>query len=366
MESGIKQVVHMGDRVFSFELCRKSENFATVPIDHWWMRTTELYRQRAEAGTTGKCRRHSRGVFALCQQAGSDGERSNCEVYTLAHLLPCVRNQGSRRIVKDAVPTCAAAGKAKREASDHELDQLLRCCESETLTELAFSRKTADVLGPPPLAPMVAAAYREFCQEFFDPVVDELLANSRKGITFALKAWQRFMTSIGRRGGRQQQKQVLDIISYEARAALHQCYSAVWHYLLLPQLRCDHALTNENITFLQFWHLDQIRPSNLGDVANFHLFHGHVFSLHPASGAFLRTATGRERMGQWLTQQSSAAYGQLLHGLYLSTFHYAEILDNTTLRRKKQPEYTPGTNLPNLEKQETRPHPRPKRRSEDD
>src|SRR3954453_22051595 len=160
------------------------------------------------------------------------------------------------------------------------------------------------------------------------------------------------MRSVGRRGGQALPKQVLDVLSYEARAALHRCYSAVWAMLLLPHLGRKHALSPESQAFLRLWHLDQVSESALGEAAYFHLFHGHVFALHPACGEFLRTEAGRGLMGRWLLRPSEGAFGRLLHGLYVAAVHYQGQREQLTSDRKKQPRALGGADLTGLERQQ--------------
>ena len=117
---------------------------------------------------------------------------------------------------------------------------------------------------------------------------------------------------------------MLDVLSYEARAAFHQCYSALW-FELLPRLVDRHGLDALGREFHELWHLDQIREPEPG--ARVHLFHGHVFALHPAGGLLLGTPAGSDRVGAWLTagEDREEAFERLLHALFLTVHHYAGI-----------------------------------------
>jgi hypothetical protein len=53
MRSNIRERVSIGEQTFTFTLCRKAEQLGPVTVDHWWMRTTDLYRQRAQRGRKG-------------------------------------------------------------------------------------------------------------------------------------------------------------------------------------------------------------------------------------------------------------------------------------------------------------------------
>jgi hypothetical protein len=87
----------------------------------------------------------------------------------------------------------------------------------------------------------------------------------------------------------------------------------------------------------------------LGDRAHFHLFHGHVFGLHPASGELLRTAAGRELMAEWLQAPTVATWERLLHGILVAVFNYAERREQLTSNRRNQPVPSGGSELVNLE-----------------
>jgi hypothetical protein len=357
MRSGICERVSVGDQAFTFTLCRKAEQLSPVLVDHWWMRTTQLYRQRAQRRNKGgNYEAVTEAFWALCRREGSHVERDVQESYLLARLLPYARSQGSRRIVADACLTPRTrAAPEEREAAAKGLDRLLRHCRTATITPLSFSRRTADVIGPPVLAAELEQAYRVCCAELFDPAVAVLATDEEAGVARLLAGWQRLMRSVGRRRGRQAEKQVLDMLSYEARAALHRCYSATWDMVLLPHLTQVYQLSPATVAFLRLWHLDQASESNLGEVANFHLFHGHAFALHPATALFISTPVGSELIGSWLsTSCSNPAFGRLLHGIFVAVHHYAGLRDEAAQRRRKQPQAFGGPELTNLEEQRAR------------
>jgi hypothetical protein len=178
-----------------------------------------------------------------------------------------------------------------------ELNALLSVPDLHPLTSLEFSRLTADVIGPAILPAALQSAYLECCEKLFGPAIAVVAEDVPASVERLLSGWERLMRSVGRRAGLQQEKQVLDILSYEARAALDRCYSAVWYHLLLPHLGEKYQLSRGSEQFLRLWHLDQVSESDLGEQANFHLFHGHVFALHPAAALFLSTRAGRLLLG---------------------------------------------------------------------
>lgn len=348
MKSGIHERVCVGDQIFTFTLCRKAVQLGNVEIDHWWMQTTELYRQQ----TVRRCKGGNyeavtEAFWALCCREGSQAERDVQESYLLARLLPFARSHGSRRIVADAfMALWTVAAQAKREAVQ-DLDLGLRSSCTETLTPRRFSRRTADVIGPPVLSKDVKQTYLNYCTELFDPAVALLGDDKEAAVAQLQSGWQRLMQAMGRRRGRLVEKHVLDILSYEARAALHRCYSAAWHMLLLPHLAQEYQFSVETVKFLRLWHLDQVSESSAD--AYFHLFHGHIFALHPATALFLSTSMGRELVGSWLKRDSKRTFGRLLHGIFVAVHLYAGLREAVAQRRRKQPKTFGGRELISLE-----------------
>jgi hypothetical protein len=125
-------------------------------------------------------------------------------------------------------------------------------------------------------------------------------------------------------------------LSYEARAALHRCYSATW-VELLAHLSEKYQLSPPSRKFLELWHLDQVRERGPANAEAWdHLFHGHVFALHPIGGGLLRTPTGRELVGAWLSDpDSQAAFGRVLHALWAAAYHYDERRESQALERRQ-------------------------------
>jgi hypothetical protein len=121
----------------------------------------------------------------------------------------------------------------------------------------------------------------------------------------------------------------------------------------LPHLESKYQLSDPSANFLKFWHIVHCCEAAEGDNFYFHLFHGHVFALHPTSSEFLRTATGRESIGDWLVHPDHAsAFGRLLHGLYVAAGHYNLRRDDRAQERKKQPDCL-GNALDELEEPST-------------
>ena len=145
---------------------------------------------------------------------------------------------------------------------------------------------------------------------------------------------QTWMNSFARHKGNEEKKLALDMLSYECRAALHRCYSAVWNKLLL-HLEKKYELDEASVQYHRLMHFDFVLPSNLPN-ANFHLFHGHVFALHPGVDLFLQTNTGGELVGDYLRgEDDDRPFRRLLNGLYVGLCDYYARSDRYAEDRKK-------------------------------
>lgn len=327
--------LHVGEQPFPFELCRKAEQVGPLVLDHWWMNTRRLYGQRRRPAPN--LQNITAYFWALCRQHRTAADPEVQESYLLANLVPWARSNAGRRIFADAHLTRPELLDSSTVEVQKNLEELLRKSRQDTLTLAAFNDRTADILGPPNLAAEIRDRYQEVVEDLLGEARAALGKDSCAGVKIAVAAWQQMMRGIGRRAGFGLDKQVLDILSYECRAALHRCYSAVW-WDLLPHLALKHHLSPPSLRFLAFWHLDHCGAAEQGAHALFHLFHGHIFGLHPAGGTFLQSPIGRSLLGAWLQKpESEAAYGQLLHGMYVTLYHYSDLRDLGSTGRRKQP-----------------------------
>jgi hypothetical protein len=368
MESNIREQLLVGSRPFDFSLCRKAVQMGNIPVDHWWMKTTELYGQRGKP-----CRQASNFqavtdyFWALCREEGTAHDSEVQESYLLSKILPYSRSHGSRRVFTDAwLFGRDRSSKVTKAEVVAELEQFLRTGRIQVMTRTEFEEKTTKMLGPRGLTAEEICAYKEFTNDFLGRACATFQQNEQQGIQQTITAWQKAMNSVGRRGGHRMEKRILDIVSYEARAALHRCYSAVWSNLL-PHLEKKHGLSSASTRFLELWHLDQVQDRGPGSPAYWHLFHGHVFGLHPASAQLLRTSAGRELVGQWLENpESDEAFGRLLYAIFLAVCCYSGQKELLAQRRKKQP-YSASNDLEGIEEHEEgerrrgRRHPKPRK-----
>jgi len=324
MESNLQETLSVGDQEFVFRLCHRADvELGPVTVDQWWMPVTKLYSQRqSRTHRSGNQQSILDFYWAKCCEEAATDSRDAQERYLLISLLPQMRSQGSRRILLDAFPPRGTL----RERNDDtaELEKILASQVHTPLSWDGFRQQTKSYLMPQPV-------YSEEQKERYFAFVDSLLSEAcdrlargdqDEAIGIAGFHWSRITKQYGRRAGHQEFKLLLDILSYEGRAALHHAYSLVWQHLI-PKLQEHHRISAKTMAFLQFWHLDWIKPERSTPQGCHSLFHGHVFALHPGGGQFLQTRTGQQLLGAWLRdRRRKDTLGCLLNGLANATLQY--------------------------------------------
>lgn len=313
-------VVEAG-RYYSFELGRKSVVFGDVPVQQFWMPLDSIYgRPKAQP------RNYEVLVelyWAQCMEALTVFDDEVLDSYILAKLLPYFRRNGSRRIFADSILTYAYHFGERKQDQVRRLDDLLAASRHTALDIAKFHEHTNELLGGNfKRTDEAAAAYQE--------LEAELLGEGRRavqrwgvanGMQVPIATVERWMKTFARRRGHEAKKLALDILSYEARAAMHRCYSAVW-FELLAHLERKYELDQASVQFHRLMHFDVQLLSNLPD-RNFHLFHGHIFALHPGLGLFFQTRTGGELLGDYLRRGTGdEPFRRLLNGICVATGDY--------------------------------------------
>jgi len=299
-------------------MCRKATRLGSVEIDQFWMSTQTLYGQRNQAAVNQSPILNF--WWDWCGRVGSQQDRDIRETYLLAMILPHARGNGSRRVFADSILN-PSERRFESQAWISELEPLLASSRNEELDEVEFKNRTANSLGPPEYDAAVFERYEEMTAELFSEAHSSIEEEGLDAISPVLEHWQRLMKSIGRRRGNELEKQVLDILSYECRTALHRGYSAVWKILLEVVAR-QYSMSEESYRFHELWHFDHCRESAQGEHAYFHLFHGHIFALHPACGPLLQTNTGGALFGQWLQEETLQSYRRVLNALSIAVAFY--------------------------------------------
>jgi hypothetical protein len=323
---------------FSFELCNETATFDRVPVNYWWIDAATLYGQRGGSDRNGQVMVEFYWASA-CEDAKRNSRIVEDDVigsYVLAKLVPYARSNGSRRVFADAVLGAKRQLRAAQNQAITDLDAQLDTNRGEMVSMDEFSKATGAVLGHSKLSDKVWATYEAFQKELLEDTRGAFYRWGAAGLNAALAKWQKWMESIARRPGHENEKWALDILSYECRAAMHRCYSATWS-ALLPHLDQKYRLSDESWYFHRLWHFDIIWPSN--DVRSlFHLFHGHVIALHPGIRLFTQTRNGGRLIGDYLRNDDrDLSFKRLLYGLMIALNHYAQQRDEQSSSRKKSP-----------------------------
>ena len=333
MES-VTRSFFLNSEEFRFDLCRKRDQaFGPVIVDHWWMPVTPLYAQRQ--GNSPPAHNHTeilRLYWAAVQHGRATRDQGSQERLLLASLVPDVRSEGSRTIFADAFLRPAA--RSEHQEAIQTLETLLSDARPNQLTRAEFHEQSWSALG--------RETFPQETQEMDDRLTRDLLDEPSRlliagdvagGISEVRNRWSRLMRRIGRRAGHTREKIVLDVLSYEARAAFHSCYSVAWS-ALIPLLAQEEAFGVTSAAFLRFWHTDWISAQTQTS-----LFHGHVFGLHPATGLFMLTDTGPRLLGDWLARPTSVeAHGRLLNGILIALFNYGARRDEAAENRPRPSE----------------------------
>ena len=337
MESGILRKITGNGLEFIFELnCKREHDLGSVQVDHWWMPITPLYGQRRGSKPLNRNFVEILRVYwHAMQQRGATGIRDAQERYLLAALVPDVRAEGSRNIFDDAF--LRPMSQKKQKVAVRALDaEILRPGKDGRLGRAEFSEKAWQLLGITELSDTIRRNYnQQLAQALDEPCA--LLGNSDPddAIRLARMQWRRLMQGVGRRGGEAEKKVALNVISYEARAALHHCYSVTW-ITLIWALESERELDPLSAAFLRLWHTVDEESDSVP------LFHGHVLALHPATGPFLLSRTGATLVGEWLNSpDSTETFERLLNGLYLALVNYY-MQRASAAENRSTPEFSTG------------------------
>ena len=303
------------DENLSISLCHRGIELGNQMVQQHWMRKPGLF------GTRNQSSSNHRAVLQVFRylglHAGNPDDPCVAETHLLASLLSASRSNGAQRIFPDA-------SLRLRDRSDkshrHALDKMLRVSANERMTLHEFDVQNRQALGFPEYGDAVWARYEDFSAQLFNQAIsiwpDDLIAS----IACLHAQWDRMQRSFGRRRGQEEEKQILDILSFESKAAFHQCYSALW-FELIPFLSAEQEAPSLFKSFHKLWHLEQRVP---GEPHPRHLLHGLALGLHPAFGDLLSTLTGRHIVGRLLHfPTSQEARERFLHAGLVSLHHYA-------------------------------------------
>jgi hypothetical protein len=204
---------------------------------------------------------------------------------------------------------------------------------------LGWSRPPAEIMP----------AMREAFRRWVGAGVALMRRHGNDGLEAFLEAVDYWLARYRKKGGGEHVRRFIDLFSCEAKVSFYTCYANAW-IDLIPWLREHRGLDPASERFLRFWHnqnqpvevphgrtpggvcyptqvwydlpadgpggggpprrlqfpTERIGPTHLPDV-----FRGHVLSLHPLSGSFMRDAALCEAAGRVF---GSDGYDQIMVG----------------------------------------------------
>ena len=316
----------------AFEIDHNEIALGQFRFDQHWMPLRTL---RPTNDVTGNYSAVVNYFWEYCKLERSTSEQQVRESYLLARLWPSMRSQGAQRVV-----LASTIGRLSSESSlasrAAALEEFLAASRDQEMSMEDFRGRTGILIGPHELSLEEQSEYEEFSQELLDDALRQWSHGEEITLSHLQNTWDEWMRTIGRRSGNATQRRILDVLSYEAGAAFRRCYSETWIWLI-RWLASQEGWSVQQQKFHRLWHLDICERASEDAPGRFHLFHGHIFALHPAMGPFLQTPTGRQQMANYLAVNTSdAEFRQLLHGLFWAVVQYEEAWAVQRLRRSSQ------------------------------
>lgn len=330
--------------MFRWSLFRKPVKLHATSFHQYWMHPTSIYGQRNQSGLNGQAMADYFWATCLADESAAL-ESEQQETFLLAKLLPFVRSTGSRRAFVDARTSRAQS------VDLAELNEFLDAGKLVETSIVDFQRQSGVLLGPPNYNDQATTEYLHLSAELLDAAAGQLIEQPQLALESVRSRWTEWMRTVGRRTGNEIKKQVLDALSYECRASMHRCYSLTWHHFLRRWAELGQ-MSDQAIMFHRLWHLEIMDNHEGCPLPNGHLFHGHIFGLHPAGSSFIQTATGHNLIGEWLltapgTAEFDTAFRRLLNGLMIAICQFSERREEHASYRR-QPDLFEGRDVDRL------------------
>lgn len=308
-------------------VCEKDISLGNESFRQFWLKNTSVYGGRnrpAENQASILGFFHRMAAASTCHIH----HRDTAGTHLLASLASDIRSNKSQEVFPDASPANASSAYRYRMVAD--LDDILQQTAGEELSCDDFYRHSRNIGELADLPNEVVDEYLSLESQLFAGVLSDWVAEPEICARLLQQRWRDWMRQARRRDCSHVFKEVLNILSYESKAALHQCYSLLWLHL------ADAFAAQEESTFVRqfhrFWHCDH-RVST-GDLQDMHLFHGHVFGLHPAFSLMIQTKTGggivADAAGQGM--DSAAMRTFFAAGIVSLNFYMSDRIENRRRR----------------------------------
>ncbi len=266
-------------------VCGKEATLGTETFRQFWLKNSSVY------GGRGRCAENQAAILSFFHRVALETcrgveHRKAAETYLLASVASEIRSNKAQEVFPDA--SSANWSSAQRYRMVTDLDVILRQAAGTEMSCDDFYCHSRSVGELAEMSSEVVEEYLTLEAQLYAGVLDDWLDAPEVCERLVQERWRDWMHRARRRDCSGVFKDVLNILSYESKAALHQCYSLLWLHL------ADAFAEQEDSIFVRqfhrFWHCDHRVPT--GSVQDMHLFHGHVFGLHPAFSLMIQTETG--------------------------------------------------------------------------
>ena len=303
----------------SIRLMSRQTALADQTIQQYWIPKQGLFGTR-----NNRSGNHSAVLDffkCLCRDE-EDRHETSAKVHLLASLLPLVRSNKAQGIFPDASVSRPKNCPTPSDFNSEELETQLKESESERVSIIDFCNRNREAVEFPDFPDATFRLYREFEEELFDGATSLWWDDPAEAKVLVEERWLRWRDGLGRHRGNEDKKDVLNILSFECKAAFHQCYSALW-VEMIPRLMVNERNQEFSQTFHTLWHLDH-RLAIPGHARDVHLLHGLALGLHPAFGMLLTTETGSRLVGETVAEpENIAAQERFLHAGLVSLYLFA-------------------------------------------
>lgn len=309
--------VPVDGRAYTFHLCHRRIEFeAAGEITYYWMAIPEL--RKSGGGTNVRACINLWWAETLAQSLTDPEDKMDAEVnLALAELYPLIaqhrgaqdvfndgflKKRGSRRLAprgKQASVHCASLEDDRelddRESvlSDAEWKRLQTMCRRRDIDGIRQEIE-AILVGELP-AKQERPKYDEAFRVWMGNAVVQFEEGGRNGLRRFLNGELLPQIALYRRRGSQVRPRLfINMVSHEAKAAFHLCYTNAWSKLT-PLLMKDCGLDATSARFMSLWHNQNELESGRD------AFWGHILALHPLSERVMTQAHHRAAVGQWLS-----------------------------------------------------------------
>ena len=302
------------------ELMSRRTTLADQPFKQYWVSKQGLF------GTRRKRSGNHAAILdfynQLCVDRNKDRHEMSAKVHLLASLLPLVRSNKAQNIFPDASTLQPKECLEPSEFNPEALEVQLRKSKSARISVVDFCNRNRDAVDFPCFSASTFELYREFEAELFCDVPSRWYDDAPAAKVLVEQRWMRWCNGFGRRRGNKEKKDVLNILSYESKAAFTQCYSALW-VEMIPHLLVGQENPDFCRQFHTLWHLDHRIPVP-GSERPVNLLHGLALGLHPSFGMLLTTETGSRLVGETVAMpRDIEAQERFLHAGLVSLYLYA-------------------------------------------